>query len=393
MRERSIVVYCGLLMSISSFSVDITLPSFGTMTRDFGAPFEQVQWTISLYMIGAGIGQLIWGSVSDRFGRRPALAAGLGLFLVGCLVAALSPTIHLLLASRVLQGLGAASAIASSRAIIRDRHSGEELARNLALATAIFAVGPILAPLIGAAVAALSGWRFIFLGLAIFAGGLLVVLPRLPETLRTPSAEATRPRVFLQRAGRLLNHPQSRHFLFLSAIIMSSMLLILAATPRIYEHAFGLTGTAFALYFAFHGFGIIIGQAANRRLIRRIGIVDAMVAGNLVLLLSVLLMLAAIWAGMMNPPVMTALLILYATSYLIVYSNAAAMVLDPHGDIAGFTAAFYGFVSQIGSAAIVAVLVVLTGDSVSAFCWTLLAICTLCLAGLLAWRRGGERRN
>lgn len=390
MKERAIVFYCGMLMSISSFSVDITLPSFGTMARDFGAPFEQVQWTISLYMIGAGFGQLFWGSVSDRFGRRPALGAGLGIFLLGCLVAALSPSITLLLASRILQGLGAAAAIAASRAIIRDRHSGEELARNLALATAIFAIGPILAPLIGAAVGALAGWRFIFLGLAIFAGGLLVVLMRLPETLRTPSPDAMRPRVFLQRVQRLLRHPQSRHFLFLSAVIMSSMLLILAATPRIYEHAFGLTGTTFALYFAFHGFGIIIGQAANRQLIRRVGIVNAMLAGAAVLIVSVLLMLAAIWAGFMSAFVMTALLVLFATSYLILYSNAAAMVLDPHGDIAGFTAAFYGFVSQIGSASIVAVLVVLTGDSVTAFCWTLLAICTLCLFGLLGWRRGGE---
>ena len=389
MKDRWIVAYCGVLMSISSFSVDITLPSFPAMVHDLDAPFELVQWTITAYMIGAGFGQLLWGSMSDRFGRRPALASGLALFLLGCLGAAFASSIELMLACRVLQGLGAASAIVSSRAIIRDRFSGEALARNLALATAIFAVGPIFAPLLGAGVAALAGWRFIFLGLSVFAASLLIVLVRLPETLPARAPDAMRLAVFVQRSRRLLAHPQSCYFVFLSAVVMASMLLILASTPRIYEHAFGLSGTTFALYFAFHGLGIVLGQAANRRLIRGVGIVNAMILANLVLVASVSLMLAAIAAGVMSAILMTALITLFATSYLIVYSNAAAMVLDPHGDIAGFTAAFYGFVSQIGSALLVSLLVVLTGESVTGFAAALLAICLVSLGALLFWR---ERR-
>jgi MFS transporter, DHA1 family, multidrug resistance protein len=385
-RDRWIVAYCGVLMSISSFSVDITLPSFPAMVSDLGTRFELVQWTITSYMIGAGLGQLFWGSASDRFGRRPVLAAGLGLFLLGCLGAAFASSISLMLACRVLQGLGAAAAIVSSRAIIRDRYSGEDLARNLALATAIFAVGPIFAPLLGAGVAALAGWRFIFLGLSVFAAGLLIVLVRVPETLPARAPDALRLAVFMQRSRRLLKHPQSCYFVFLSAVVMASMLLILASTPRIYEHAFGLSGTTFAVYFAFHGLGIVLGQAANRRLIRSIGIVKAMIAANIVLVVAVALMLGFIFAGLMSAILMTALITLFATSYLIVYSNAAAMVLDPHGDIAGFTAAFYGFVSQIGSALLVSVLVVLTGDSVAGFATALLAICLVSLGALLAWR-------
>lgn len=386
MSLRAIVIFCGLLMSISAFSVDITLPSFPAMAADLAAPFELVQWTITLYMVGAGFGQLLWGSLSDRFGRRVVLGAGLGLFLVGCLCAAFSPSITLLLASRLLQGAGAAAAIVCSRAILRDLHSGEELARSLALATAIFAVGPIFAPLIGAGMAAIAGWRFIFLALAIFAAGLLLALLRLPETLPSRSMDAVRPKVFAARTTRLFRHPQSRHFLLLSAVIMSSMLLILAVAPRIYEHAFGLTGTGFALFFALHGTGIVIGQTINRHLIRRVGIVDAMIAGNAVLIVSSGLMLAFALAGWMNAYLMTALLVLFATSYLIVYSNAAAMVLDPHGDIAGFTAAFYGFTSQIGASVAVSLLVVGIAASTVAFAAVLIAICGTCLAGLLLWR-------
>ncbi|QDY99368.2 multidrug effflux MFS transporter [Nitratireductor mangrovi] len=386
MNQRAIVVYCGLLMSISAFTVDITLPSFPAMAADLDAPFEQVQWTITLYMVGAGLGQLLWGSLSDRFGRRLVLGAGLGLFLVGCLSAAFSPSILALLASRLLQGAGAAAAIVCSRAILRDLHAGEELARSLALATAIFAVGPIFAPLIGAGMAAVAGWRFIFLALAIFAAGLLLALLRLPETLSSRSMDAVRPKVFAARTLRLFRHPQSRHFLLLSAVIMSSMLLILAVAPRIYEHAFGLTGTGFALFFALHGMGIVIGQTINRRLIRRVGVVDAMIAGNAVLIISAGLMVTFALAGWMNAYLMTALLVLFATSYLIVYSNAAAMVLDPHGDIAGFTAAFYGFTSQIGASVAVSLLVIGIAASTVAFAAVLIAICGTCLAGLLLWR-------
>lgn len=250
MKGRSIVFYCGLLMSISAFSVDITLPSFPAMARELAAPFEQVQWTITIYMVGAGLGQLLWGPLSDRFGRRPALAAGLVLFLLGCLLAALSPGAPMLLASRLIQGFGAAAAIVASRAVIRDLHSGEDLARNLALATAIFAIGPIVAPLLGAGMAALAGWRFIFLALALFATGLLIALPRLPETLPARSVDAMRTTILAERLGRLFSHPQSRFFLLLSALVMSSMLLILAVTPRIYEVSFAVTGIAFAFYFA-----------------------------------------------------------------------------------------------------------------------------------------------
>lgn len=386
MSARAIVIYCGLLMSISAFSVDITLPSFSDMVSELGSPFEQVQWTISFYMIGAAFGQLLWGSLSDRYGRRPALGIGLGLFLAGCIVAAVSPTIEMLLASRVLQGFGAAAAIVLSRAIIRDRYSGAELARNLATATAIFAVGPIVAPLVGSVMAAATSWRVIFLVLAGFSAILLVALVRLPETLKARSDDATRPGVFLSRAARLFRHPQSRHFLLLSAVIMASMLLILSAVPRIYETAFGLTGISFAMFFAFHGVGIIIGQFANRALIRTIGIVNSMLVANMVLLVASLLILGFTQAGMINAYLMTALFILFATSYLVVYSNAAAMVLDPHGDIAGFSAALYGFVSQIGAAVIVSVLVVVTGDSIAAFAGALLTICLASMGSLVWWK-------
>lgn len=387
MNPTALVVYCGVLMSISAFSVDITLSSFSEMAATLESPYTLVQWTITVYMIGAGIAQPVWGSISDRAGRRPALASGLVLFIAGCLSAALAPTIEMLLLARAIQGFGAAAAIVSSRAIIRDRYSGPELARNLALATAIFAIGPILGPLCGAGIAAVAGWRGIFGVLSVFAAVLLVLLIRLPETIPTRTPDATRPSVIALRLRRLFAHRQSRTFLLLSTFVMSTMLLILASLPGIYEREFGVTGIAFAAFFASHGLGIIVGQMANRRLIAAFGTARAMLAGSLVLVVASIAMLAVLATGVATAWIATAILMLFATSYLIVFSNAAAMVLDPHGDIAGFAAAIYGSMSQIGSALIVSVLVALIGTSATAFAATLVVLCIGVSVAITAWVR------
>jgi DHA1 family bicyclomycin/chloramphenicol resistance-like MFS transporter len=390
MTSRAIVIYCGFLMSLSAFSVDITLPSFPAMTTTLSAPYDRVQFSVTIYIFSLGIGQLMWGSISDRFGRKPALAAGLAIYLAGSVMTILSTSIDFLLAGRLVQGIGGAAGVVCSRAIIRDLFSGDELARNLALATAIFAFGPIVAPLLGAGIAAIANWRFIFIGMTAFSAVLLLVLTRLPETNIARNKEATNPAAFLQRTIRLFVHPQSRYFLLLSAIIMSSMILIVSSVPRIYDRNFGITGTLFAIFFSIHGIGIIFGQFANRRLISSAGTERALLFGNFVLVFASGLVAAFAVAGLLNAYLTSGLLVLFATSYMIAYSNAAALVLDPHGDIAGHAASIYGFLSQIGSAIIVSLLVGPVGDSLVAWSAALFGICLICLVaeGLWISRKG-----
>ena len=392
MQPRSMVIYCGLLMSAGAFSIDITLPSFPEIQSDLSTNNTLVQWTITSFLITAGLGQLIWGGVADKYGRKPALAAGLSIYLAGCLLAALAPNIEILLGGRALQGLGGAAAMVCSRAIIRDLFSGDELARSLALATAIFAAGPIIAPLAGGLIAEFSGWRMIFALLSVYACMLLVILYRLPETNQTKTADATKLATIARRSKRLIFHPQSRHFLAFAAIVNSSIILILASLPVIYDVHFGITGLLFSVFFAAHGLGIIVGQVANRRLIRNFGPVPAMIMGGIVLVVSATLMLIGGVAETIGAYSMSALFVLFATSYLIVYANSTAMVLDPHGDMAGFAASFFGFVGQIGASLIASVLLIFTGDSIVAFAAILLGICVISLAGNIWWQSGAKAR-
>ncbi len=393
MSPRLIVGYCGLLMSVSAISVDSTLPVFPAMVDDLAAPYERVQWSVTVFILSLGIGHLLWGSASDRFGRRPVLASGLSIFVVGNALAVVAPTIETLLAGRILQGVGGAAAVVSSRAIIRDLFSGRDLARNLAMATAVFAFGPIVAPLAGSAIAAVSGWRTVFGATAGFGVLLLAALFFLPETVPVRTVDAMRPAVMVRRTGQLFAHPQSRYFLLLSGLVMSAIILILSGAPRVYEASFGIAGTSFAVYFAIHGIGIIIGQMVNRRLIGSIGTERTMLRAGFVLVLASGLMLALTLGGLMTGWLVTALLVLFASSYLIVYSNAASLVLDPHGDIAGFAASFYGFLSQVVSALIVSGLVVIGGDSLTAWATMLLAICLGTLVAVGLWQRSAAERH
>jgi MFS transporter, DHA1 family, multidrug resistance protein len=384
--QLAIIIYCGVLMSISSFAIDITLPAFPEMVGRLDAPYSTIQWTVTAYMFAAGLAQLVWGPASDRFGRRPVMAAGLSVFLAGSVVTVFAPSIEWLLAGRAVQGLGAAAAIVLARAILRDLYSGQELARNLALAWAIFAVGPILAPLVGALVLVPFGWRAVYVMLGLIGIGLILPLIWLRETIAHRSQDALRPDVLMQRLKRLFVHPQSRYFLLLSGLVMSIMVFNLSALPRVYDISFGVTGVGFAVLFALHGTGIIVGQLINRRLIPVLGTVPAMLVANAVMILSAALMLGFTMAGVISAYLMSAMLVLFATGYLVVFSNASAMVLDPHGDIAGFAAAFFGVFSQIGAAVIVSVLVLVAGGSALAYTAVLLCVCVASFMAVGWWQ-------
>jgi len=386
-RPGAIVAFCGLLTAGSAISIDITLPSLPAMVADLSAPYAAVQMTITVYMFAAGLGQLFWGPASDRFGRRPVLAAGLAIFLAGSVLATFAPTVEWLIAGRAIQGAGGAAAIVLGRTILRDLFTGKELARNLALASAVFAAGPIVAPFAGGLIAWALGWRAVFGLLGLVAAAALLVLLRLPETIPARDPSALRLATYGARMRRFWSEPQSRWFQVVATLGMSAMLLIIAAAPRIYDEAFGLTGLAFASFFAFHGFGIIVGQIANRRLIATLGVAPAIVIGACVLVTASALILATGLTGIASAWTMTGLLIFFATSYLIVGSNSTALVLDPHGSMAGFAASIFGVVMQIGAALVVSAIVPFTGGSISAFALALLALCAACLALAAAWPR------
>jgi DHA1 family bicyclomycin/chloramphenicol resistance-like MFS transporter len=356
--RAGLIAFCGLLLSVSAFSCDITLPAFWSMQSDLGAPIEWVQAVVPVFLIFQSVGQLVFGPVSDRYGRRPVILAGLVVYLIGAAVASAAHGIGVVHIGRAAQGFGSACGIAVARAVLRDISHGPALAQAMAMAVAIFALGPISAPLVGYGLVALGGWRAIFLGMAVFAACLLAVaIFRFQETNAAPDPDALRPRRLLRSLGRILRNRQSRYFLIVAAVTQYGIISFVSNAPRFFKSAFGIEGLEFALLFASTGLGIILGQLANTRMIARLGVLATTRVAAFVLSAVTGTVVLLSLAGVLQGVVFTCLVFTFNTSFMVVMANTASLVIDPHREIAGFASSAYGFFTQM-TASIVAVLTV-----------------------------------
>src|SRR3984885_10931252 len=164
-----LVVLAAAIMSTQATAIDAMLPAFPVIVRALHVANENhVQWVVTAYMAGLGCGQLFWGLMSDRFGRRPILIGGLGLYVLAALLSGLAGSFHTLLVWRFVHGLAAASAVVT-RSVIRDLYSGRQMARVMSLTFMVFLTVPILAPSLGALVLLAAPWRYIFIVFGLFA--------------------------------------------------------------------------------------------------------------------------------------------------------------------------------------------------------------------------------
>ena len=388
MSPARIVVLCGFLMSLTAFSIDISLPLFKVMSDGLNAPLEKLPLTITFYIAMLGTGQLLFGSLSDRYGRRLILIIGMIIFICGAILAALSNSLTSLLIARALQGFGAASPYVLSRAIIRDLYEGPELAKKMAIATGLFSVGPLMAPLIGAMILEIGGnWRWVFVVMAIYCGGMLYVLKRMPETNQSPNKNATQLATIVQNAKAVIQTKQSRIFIGINAIAAVSMILIISTAPSIYANTFGISGTAFALYFAIHGLGIIIGQYANHYLIERINVVPTTMVAAAVMIFASLCISAFTIFGFLSVWSVTLSLTVFAFGFLAVVANTTSMVLHSHRHIIGFTAAFMGTITSLFSGFASSVIALFVQHNILLWSLSIAATSTIALALLVNWHK------
>ena len=218
-----------MLTALGPLSMDMYLPSLPDIAHVLQAPTAHVQLTVSSYLIGFAVGQMIYGPLSDRHGRRPVLLAALALYVASTLGCATSRSVDVLIGARFLQGIGGSGSIVLSRAIVRDLYSGVRAARELSLMGSIAAFAPIIAPMIGGVFQTAFGWRanFFFMTAAAIVT-ILVAARLLPETLRRLSSEPFSPRSMLRGYGVVLRH---RGFLVYLGIITLSYAGLFAGYP------------------------------------------------------------------------------------------------------------------------------------------------------------------
>ncbi|WP_422372717.1 multidrug effflux MFS transporter [Hoeflea sp.] len=338
----------GLMCAVGPLAIDMFLPALPTVAGDLGGTASAAQLTITAYFIAYGLAQMFYGPLADMAGRKPPVIAGLALFAAGSLVCALAPDMNWLIAGRVVQALGGAAVMVIPRAIIRDMHTGREATRLMALVMLIISVSPMLAPLLGSGVIAVSGWRTIFGVLAAAAGlSILMTLLLQPETLPPERRTPVRVKAILGGSARLLRDPLFMGLTFVGGFGMASFFVFLASASFVYTGHYGLTPTGFSLAFAANAAGFFSASQLAASLGDRFGperVVSRAVTG---FALFALLLLALVASGIDHFALLVGLLICANACLGLVIPTTMVMALDDHGDAAGLASSLGGMLQML----------------------------------------------
>jgi DHA1 family bicyclomycin/chloramphenicol resistance-like MFS transporter len=298
---KMLIGVLAVITALGPLAMQIILPVLPVMQDAFMVSAGTVQYVLSLALFTIAFATLVYGPASDRYGRRPVLLVGLGIFLLGSVVSALAPTIQVLIVGRVTQAVGGAAGMVVSRAIIRDLYDRDTAARLMAYMITALVVAPMVSPLIGGLLNDAFGWRAIF----VFSGivGVVVLalaLPRVPESLQ-PGTSAQTFRSMLSGFGVLLRVPAFLGYAGQSAFGMGMFMAFLGAAPFVTINVLERPPTEFGLFFVLISAGFMAGTFMTARLGQRIGLDRMMRVGSGLAVVFGIVMLAFVLAGLWSP--------------------------------------------------------------------------------------------
>jgi MFS transporter, DHA1 family, multidrug resistance protein len=344
------VVLAAATMSTQAIAIDAMLPAFPVIVRALHVENENhIQWIVTAYMAGLGCGQLFWGLMSDRFGRRPILIGGLSLYVVAALLCGLTGSFHTLLAWRFIHGLAAASVVVT-RSVIRDLYSGRQMARVMSLTFMVFLTVPILAPSLGQLILFAAPWRYIFIVCGVFAAFVCAwAMVRLPETLH-PEYRLTLTRSHIVNALRLVLLNRSSLFYTLAMSVMfGGIMAYVGMVQQIFGEVFhraSLMPTMFALCATTMGVAAFL----NSSIVERLGM--RRISHTALLTYLIITGLHSLIAALGLEQLWTFVAFQSATMacFALSISNFGAMAMEPVASVAGIGASLQGFVSTLGGA-------------------------------------------
>ena len=344
-------VVLGLLAAVGPFAIDMYLPALPAIAADLGASTAATQMTLMVFFVSFGVAQLIYGPLSDMWGRKPPLYFGLALFGLAGIGCGLAPSIEWLIFFRFVQGVGAAAVAVIPRAVIRDLHTGPEATRLMALVMLVFSVSPILAPLFGSAVIVPFGWRAVFVAVTVVSGIALVMLwALLPETRPKSERIAGNLGNVMRAYGRLMVDAKFQGLTFIGGLGMASFFAFLASSSFVYIGHFGLTPTQYSLAFSVNAVGFIGASQFAATLGQRFGMGRMLTAAVTVYLVMSLILLGVTLAGIDNLWVLMALLFFAFASLGLVIPSTMVLSLEEHGPIAGMASALGGTLQFVAGA-------------------------------------------
>ena len=334
-----------LLTSLIALSIDAMLPALPQIAADLavGTP-NDAQLVIGLFLLGNAFGQLFFGPLSDTFGRKPVIVAGLSLFLVGCAVSVFAESFSMLLLGRVLQGVGASGPRTVTMSMVRDLYSGRSMAQIMSISMSIFILVPMLAPALGQAIMLLMGWRYIFGTFILFGAlGLLWLLLRQPETLADGNRRPLRPAAIANGFVIVCRSRAALGYSLAIGTMFGAFIGFLSSIQQIFHDVFGV-GKWFPYLFGLLAVFLGVASFLNSRIVMRFGMQKivrlAMACSPVVSLMYLLICL------LVNDPGLIAFMVWGALCFFgvgLCVGNINALAMEPLGEIAGLGAAVVGF--------------------------------------------------
>lgn len=340
------LIIVGLILFVSAlgpFASDSYLPSLPAMAREFGSSASAMQLTITLYLFGVSFSQLVYGPLSDRYGRRPIILIGLSIALLGSTLCVFATSAFTLILARLIQGIGMGVSNSLFRAVMRDTFSGSRLAKIASYTGMIFSIAPAAAPVIGGYLQANFGWESNFIFITALSGASwLSIWYLLPETNTDLNPQATNLSNVVNNYLELLTNKKFIGFTLCSSLAFAGAISYCAISPFLFQDVLGLTPIQYGWLALTITFGILSGQFTNSLFVQRAGILRMLKTGMYLMLTSGSIMLIIGLMGILNVSVVMIPTFIFIVGISMIFPNAMAGAFTPFAKMAGSVGAIYG---------------------------------------------------
>ena len=343
------ILLMACLMSIVALSIDTILPALNPIGLSVGTVNQnENQLLITMIFLGLGLGQLIFGPISDSFGRKPVVYIGFTVFMLASFLCIAAPNIEIMVVGRILQGIGLSASRSISIAMIRDRFEGDYMAKIMSFVVTIFILVPIIAPTLGKFLLDNYGWESIFYSQLLF--GIVVLCwfwKRQPETLPTAYKKKFSMAIFINGSKEFIKYRSAVIFTLISGLATGSFMVFLSTSQHIFEVQYGLVDQ-FPYIFGALAFSVGVATFTNGTLVVRFGMKKLVTIFSIVFSLTSLLYIS-IFYGETNPSISILILFLALQFFSVgfLFGNVRSLAMQPLGHIAGIGAAINGFISTI----------------------------------------------
>lgn len=361
-----LIILLGILAAIGPFTIDMYLPGFKQIAVDFATNEKQVAFTLTSYFFGIAVGQLVYGPLVDKYGRKKPLLIGLGIYVLAALGCALSSTIESLIVMRLLQALGGCVGMVASNAIISDVYEKDKRAKAFSMIMLVMGVAPVIAPTVGSLFLEAGSWRFIFFFLAFFSALVaLLIMLFLPETSQYMHSNKLKVRVIAREYLTILKNPTFLFYTLAGSIAMAILFAYITSASFVFQTYYGLDKDVFAIIFALNAGGLILGNVLNGMLVGKFNYIKIAKISSLVISAVTLVVMLVF---MTNPtlPYQAAVAGLIAILLLInfINPNATAASLAPFTSTAGAASALGGAIRMGVGAMVAAAIGIFQGETV-----------------------------